>query len=239
MGCIGMLRRFSGNPYEARPNVRRFRLYAVLGCAMAVSLMPGAAEADEETTCVDENCITYENINPESLDRFVEEVRITDEDVKVRNFELLDSMYEHRHNGPSYRLIILARAIHALGNYDERALVFYELGRIKMFYDAYRCTDTTAGQNIFLVQEYAMDVGQYLADHPERHAEIAAQALELEKAYPENSSAYWVCSSGLKGMGAAMNGKEYTDWHVPVEEWAEIRAIIREEYYKALVQPYE
>ncbi|MDD9903249.1 MAG: tetratricopeptide repeat protein [Rhodospirillaceae bacterium] len=88
---------------------------------------------------------------------------------------------------------------------DKReAFVWFLTGYLRAAYDASKCTDRTAGQGILQLPNLAPRVSRALFADKAYAKKIMKEALERERAFPEDSNPSWICFHGMKAMVAAM-----------------------------------
>ena len=103
---------------------------------------------------------------------------------------------------------------------DKReAFVWFLTSYLRAAYDASKCTDRTAGQGILQLPNLAPPVSRALFADKAYAKKIMKEALERERAFPEDSNPSWVCFHGIKAMVAAMQKRQFVDWTIPQSQW--------------------
>ena len=123
----------------------------------------------------------------------------------------------------------LARRMAAVS--PEKARGYLLLGRLRLLYDARRCSDPQALEAMFawtgLIQR---DVQHVLKGMTREQFEAAKRfALEREAALPADTRPWWVCYSSMASYGAAGEGKPVPLSLVPQGEWPTLRKKARDD----------
>lgn len=126
---------------------------------------------------------------------------------------------------PTPYLYELARR---LAPYDPaKATTAYLVARIRMTYDASRCSDSAA---LEALRAWDMLIGRDIrflfAGGPPSKALVDA-ALSAESSMPADTQPWWVCRSGIAEMTAAMEGKVGPLKLKPAAEWPALREAAR------------
>jgi hypothetical protein len=119
----------------------------------------------------------------------------------------------------------------------QEALTLFWLARLRMVYDASRCTDSTAAQAVPSLDAIAVDVIRYGSEHPDQSRSGRLAALERETTFPLDTSPEWICVQGMNSISAAMGNRGFENWLKPVAQWQSIHQSVRDQMEKAAVKP--
>jgi WD40 repeat protein len=108
---------------------------------------------------------------------------------------------------------------------DDRAaaLEWYAIALMRARYDAGRCSNTSAGNDVGTLAWRATPVPTYVINHPDERAAAFGRALGRTDLFADQISPMWVCLRGTRpGTGAAPGVK-------PESEWSRIRERLRQQ----------
>lgn len=119
----------------------------------------------------------------------------------------------------------------------ERAMRTYLLARVRMSYDANRCTDAAA---LEALRAWDMLVGPnlrflFVSGRPSKSTVEAV--LNEEAKLSGDTQPWWVCRSGIIAMSEAMSGKAGPLKLKPMSDWPAIREVARKQLLALAVQP--
>lgn len=117
--------------------------------------------------------------------------------------------------------------------YDKQeAMTYFWLARLRAYYDATRCADVTAGQEIAAWDFAVQDIIRYGQQNPGSVKPAKLAALEREQSFPFDTSPEWICLHGIKALSAAATGSDRVSWVKPMSDWPTLHQSAREQMEK-------
>jgi len=105
------------------------------------------------------------------------------------------------------------------------ALTWFLLAGVRARYDALRCADRSAGQNVVMLPQLAPEVAQYAEAHRAESGRAGLLVMQRSDLFAHEASPWWICSQGIRNTVRALEGGrlDKAQWLKPDTEWPAMR----------------
>jgi len=137
-------------------------------------------------------------------------------------------------NASAYMPPVLYALANALTeDYSERAIFWYQVGRIRAVYDSLRCKDATARAGVVAIgQRLNVELRKSMFYRRDRLVGIAQKAIDWDLKNPVNYDHRWISLYGK--VAATSDGANSDEVTVPESEWPAIRQRVHEAHLKSV-----
>ena len=206
------------------------RLFAI-GLVIASAGLARAEDVSPNLSCTTEGTFTNcDVVGDGSFETVVRRVQVLSNRPANDDAKIVDQLKRNRNVLPPPFLYELARRLFATDKTEAKYYFFLAGARAR--YDGFRCRDTTAVQGYQIV---LMELGEQLTalnDYDDADVEYRALELLLERneMFSGKASPWWICSHGIKAIGAAMHQQTLRsdDWLKPQKAWSEAEREVRD-----------
>ncbi|HEV2211976.1 MAG TPA: hypothetical protein VGS99_01390 [Gammaproteobacteria bacterium] len=129
----------------------------------------------------------------------------------------------------------LSSVLFAKGRRDEAAFWFYA-GQLRAKYDANRCADDSASQELSILNDqYGLQINQYAMRSPDFLQKTIASVVAWDKATPHDYDPRWI---NLYGFNATQQGADPRPplFSQPKAQWDQIAEMTRRDYQDSFDQ---
>lgn len=130
-----------------------------------------------------------------------------------------------------YTLYLVANVLS--GDRPEEAIFWYNVGRLRVVYDAFRCKDDTARNAVPLLgKSLSIELRRSLHYQRDQLVGIAKKAIDWDTQNPRNYDQRWICLYGR--VAQASPGTDPAEVQKPEGEWPAILQHIHEAHLKSV-----
>lgn len=111
----------------------------------------------------------------------------------------------------------------------DAAVFWYMAGRLRGYYDGFKCEDTTARSGLSMLPMFAPKTAQYIHDNAnnENLYGIGIKVLEWDEKNPSTNSPLWICSHGIQAFSRPVK-------YIPENKWESVHQEMRNSFKTSL-----